>query len=155
MLYPSYVLLLWWSKFVKKICCDFTILFLLLWKCSKPVFKVSLLISFPHFQNCQHRHILLPGRTAVGIAPIIFSICLLLIFYQSLRNSCSDTFDEDSFIFCCLRPLWYSASWPVLLTACIRLFHLCVFITYIVVKILTQLHYSVPIWSTLTSNLAT
>ena len=48
----------------------------------------------------------------LGIAPIIFSFGLLLIFYLNLGNSCSDTFDEDSCIFCRPRPSWHSATWP-------------------------------------------
>ena len=49
----------------------------------------------------------------LGIAPIVFSFDLLHISYLSLGNSCSDTFDEDSRIFCRSRPSWHSATWPL------------------------------------------
>ena len=46
----------------------------------------------------------------LSIAPIIFlyrTYDLLLIFYLSLGNSCSDTFEKVSRIFCRSRPLWH------------------------------------------------
>ena len=49
----------------------------------------------------------------LGIAPIVFSFDLLHISYLSLGNSCSQTFDEDSRIFCRSRPSWHSATWPL------------------------------------------
>ena len=49
----------------------------------------------------------------LGIAPIVFSFDLLHISYLRLGNSCSQTFDEDSRIFCRSRPSWHSATWPL------------------------------------------
>ena len=68
-----------------------------------------------HFK---HYHGLPPSNACsryypLGIAPIVFSFDLLHISYLSLGNSCSQTFDEDSRIFCRSRPSWHSATWPL------------------------------------------
>lgn len=98
-----------------------TILFsLLLWKRFTPELKLLLsrFISWPLFLFAFK-----PAFTAsrpdcsryypLGIAPIVFSFDLLHISYLSLGNSCSQTFDEDSRIFCRSRPSWHSATWPL------------------------------------------
>ena len=92
---------------------------LFLWKRSTPELKLLLAGSL-HFPPIKTFHSAFTASRpdcsryyTLGIAPIIFSFGLLLIFYLNLGNSCSDTFNEDSCIFCRSRPLWHSATWPL------------------------------------------
>ena len=60
-------------------------------------------------------------------SPYYFLFWPTSLFYLNLGNSCSDTFDKDSHIFCCPRPLWQSATWPFFDYSLSTISSLCVY----------------------------